>query len=102
MVVVVVVVNTNPLLLVLLRRTFIVPTSLEQPQYFFPGRLAHPSQGSVLGGVQFDNPNGIKHPYRIRIVPVAVVVPLVPVLAVIVIVRPPCNYSPAPVLFRLW
>ena len=55
------------------------------PPMFFHGRLPHPSQGSVLGGVRFDNPNGIKHPYRIGIVPVAVAVPLVPVLAVIMI-----------------
>ena len=94
MVVVVVVVKTDPLLLVLLHQTFIVSTSLERPPYFFPGRLPHPSQGSVLGGIQFDNPNGIKHPYIIGIVPVAVAVPLVPVLAVIVIVRLPCNYCP--------
>ena len=92
--VVVVVVETDPLLLVFLQQTFIVSTSLERPPYFFPGRLSHPSQGSVLGGVQFDNPNGIKHLYRIGVVPVAVAVPLVPVLAVIVIVRP--------VLFRFW
>ena len=96
MIAVVVVVETDPLLLVLLHRTFIVSTSLERPRYFFPGRLSHPSQGSVLGGAQFDNPNGIKHPYRIGIVPVAVAVPLVPVLAVIVVVRPPCNDCPCP------
>ena len=56
----VVVVDTNPLLLVLLHRNFIVSASLERPSYFFSVRLAHPSQGSVLGGVQFNNPNGIK------------------------------------------
>ena len=61
MVVVVVVAETNPLLLVLLHRTFIVLTLLERPPYFFPGRLYQPSQGSVMVGVQFDNPNGIKH-----------------------------------------
>ena len=99
---VVVIVETNPLHFVLLHQTFIVLTSLEQPLYIFPGRLAHPSQGSILGGVQFDNNNGIKNPYIIGIEPVAVAMPLVPVLAIIVIVRPPCNHSPALVLFRLW
>ena len=101
MVVVVVVVDTDTLLLVLLHQTFIVSNSLERPPYFFPDHLAHPSQGSVLGGAQFNNPNGIKHPYRIGIVPVAVTVPLVPVLDVIVIVCPPCNYSPAPYFLSL-
>ena len=86
---VVVVVETDPLLLVIMHQTFIVSIYLERPPYFFPGRLSHPSQGSVLGGVQLDNPNGIKHPYRIGIVPVAVAVPLVPVHDVTVIVRPP-------------
>ena len=102
MIVVVVIVETDSLLLVLLHRTFIVSTSLERPPYFFPSRLSHPMQGSVLGGVQFDNTNGIRHPYIIVIAAVAVAVPLFPVLAVIVIVRPPCNYCPHPVLFRLW
>ena len=92
-VVVVIVVETNPLILVLLHQTFIVLAYLERPQYFFPGCLSHPSQGSVLGGVHFNNPNGIKHPYIIRIVLVSVNVPLVPVLAVIVIVCPPCRNS---------
>ena len=95
MVIVVFVIKTDPLLLVLLHQNFIVSTALEK-SHFFPGRLSHPSQGSVLGGVQFDNPNGTKHLHRIGIVPVAVDVPLVPVLAVIVIVRPPCNYLPCP------
>ena len=99
MVVVVVIIDTDPLLLVLLHRTFIVSTLLEFPPYFFSGRSAHPSQGSVLGVVQFDNTNGIKHPYIIGIVPVAVAVPLVPVLALIVIVRPPCSYYPHPCPF---
>ena len=85
----VVVVQTNPVILVLLHRNFIESISLERPPYFPPDCLSHPIQGSVMGGVQFDNPNGIKHPYRILIVPVSVAVPLVPVLAVIVIVRPP-------------
>ena len=35
---------------------------------------------------RFNNTNGIKHPYRIGTVPLAVAVPLVPVLSVIVIV----------------
>ena len=99
MVVVVVVVETDPLLLVLLHQTFIVSASLECPPYFFPGRLSHSRQVSVLGDVQFDNPNGIKNTYIIIIVPVAVAVPLVPVLAVTVIIRPPCNYFPHPCTF---
>ena len=99
MVVVVGVVETNPLLLVLLHQTFIVSTSVERHPYFFPGRFHHPSQDSVLGGVQFNNPNGIKHPYRIRILLVAVDVPLVPVLAIILIVSSPCNYCPRPRTF---
>ena len=89
MAVVVVVVETNPLLLFLMHLNFIVSTSLERLPHFFPGCLPHPSQGSVLGGVQFNNTNGIKHPYIIGILPVAVAVPLIPILDVIFIVRPP-------------
>ena len=89
----------RPLLLILLHRTFIVSVSLERPHYFFPGRLPHPSQGSVLGGGRFYNTNGIKHPYRIGIILVAVAVPLVPVLAIIVLLA---IIAPAPDLFRLW
>ena len=95
----IVAVKANPLLLILLHQTFIVLAIFERPQYFFPGPLFHPSQVSVLGGIQFNNPNGIKHPYRIGIVMVAVAVPLVPVLDAIVIVHPPCKYSPVLVLF---
>ena len=65
------------------------------PPICFPGRLPHPSQGPVLGGVLFDNPNGIKNPYKIGIVPVAISVPLVPFLAVIVIFLL-WNYCPRP------
>ena len=91
--------SNRPLLLVLLHLTFIVSASLERPPYIFPGHLPHPIQGYVLGGIRFDNPNGIKNPYIIGIVPVAVAVPLVPVLAVIMIFLPAII---APVLFRLW
>ena len=95
MVVVVFGIETNLLLLVfVLRQTFIVLTSIERPQYCFPSRLPHFSQGSVLGGVQINNLNGIKHPYIIRIVLVAVALPLVPVLALIVIIPAHCNYCP--------
>ena len=94
MVVVVAVVDTNPLLLVLLHQNFIVLTSLERPPYFFHGRLPHPSQGSVLRGVQLDITNGINHPHIIGILTVAIAVPLVPVLAVSVTVCPPYNYCP--------
>ena len=101
MVVVVVVVKTDPLLLVLLHQTFIVSTSLERPPYFFPGRLPHPSQDSVLGGVCFNNFNGIKHKYRIGIAPVSVAVLLIPFMSVIVIVLL-AFIAPTPVLFRIW
>ena len=73
------------LLLVLLHQYFIVLASLERPPHFFPCRLYYPIQGSILGGVRFYNPNGIKHTYRIEIVPIAVDVLLVSVLAAIVI-----------------
>ena len=99
MVAVVGVVETNPLLLIILHQDFIVSTSIERYPYFFPDRLPHPSQGSVMGGVQFNNTNGIKHLYRIRILRVAVNVPLVPVMEVILIVPPPCNYFPRPRTF---
>ena len=88
-----------PLLLVLLRQTFILFASLERPPYFFPVRLPHLRQGSVLEGVRFDNPDGIKHLYRIGIVPIAFAVLLVPVLAVIFLLA---IIDPAPFLFRLW
>ena len=93
--------TNRPLLLVLLNHTFILLASLERPPIFFSWSPPHPSQGSVLGGVRFDNTNGIKHPYIIGVVPVAVAVPLVPVLAVIVIVLL-AIISPIPVLFCLW
>ena len=91
MVVVAVIADNDPLLLVLLHRTFILLTSLERP-FFSPFRLPQPSQGYVLGGVHFDNTNGIKHLYIIVTVPVVDAVLLIPDLAIIVIVHPPGNY----------
>ena len=76
----------RPLLLFLLHQTLIVTEYLERPQYLFPGRLPHPSHGSILGVIRFDNPDGIKHLYITVIILVAVDVPLIPVLAVIFIV----------------
>ena len=93
--------TNRPLFLVFLQRTFIVSASLELLQYFFPGHLPHPSKVSVMGGPRSNNPNGIKHLYRIVMVPLAVAVPLVPVLAIIVIVLL-AIISPTPALFCLW
>ena len=74
---------------------------LSNAPIFFPGRLPHPSQGSVLGGVRFNNPNGIKKPYRIGILAVAVAVLPVTVLDVIVIVLL-AIIALDPVRFCLW
>ena len=89
------------LLFVLQHITLIVSTSLDHPPYFLLGRLPHPIQGSVLGGIPFYDPNGAKHPYIIGIVPVSIAVPLVLVLDVISIFLI-AIISRAPVLFRIW
>ena len=93
--------NNHTLLLVILHRTFIILASLECPPYCFPGRLLYPSQGSFTEGVRFNNTNGIKHPYIIGILPVAMAVLIVPILAAIVIVLL-AIIAPDSALFRLW
>ena len=64
----------RPLLLALLHQHFVGLASLEQTPSFLNCHLLQPSQGSVMGGVRSDNPNIIKNPYRIGILPVAVAV----------------------------
>ena len=68
-----------PPILVLLRQTFVVSASLECPPSFFAVLLTHPIQDYVPRSVRFNNTNGIKHPYIIVIVLVAVAV-LFPVI----------------------
>ena len=58
------------------------------PPIFFSGRLPHPIHVSVMGGVRFNNPNGIKNPYIIVILLVTVAV-FFPVLTIGV--KPPSH-----------